>query len=152
MSSTLPNLAEHIEMGVFEEFQIPYSALQRQHEDVITRAAEAGAGTVIRGGAARGAPSDDKQWASRPIGGGDRSVEKLWAEAGIDNLLGDGMSRMEFTLRFTLTHPDLHTTIVGTANPEHLRQNLVALASGPLPDDLYAEARMRLAAAGSAPE
>ena len=72
MSSTLPNLAEHIEMGVFEEFQIPYSALQRQHEDVITRAAEAGAGTVIRGGAARGAPSDDKQWASRPIGGGDR--------------------------------------------------------------------------------
>src|SRR5690606_23394389 len=32
MSSTLPNLADHIEMDVFDEFQIPYSAVQREHE------------------------------------------------------------------------------------------------------------------------
>ena len=32
VSGTLPNLYEQIEMGVFDAFQIPYSALQREHE------------------------------------------------------------------------------------------------------------------------
>ena len=52
MSGTLPHLVEHIEMGVFEVFQIPYSALEREHEQLITDAAKAGAGTIIRGGVA----------------------------------------------------------------------------------------------------
>src|SRR5665213_3885063 len=39
MSGTLPNLPEHIAMNVFDVFQIPYSALQREHEDLITAAA-----------------------------------------------------------------------------------------------------------------
>ena len=55
MSGILPNLPDHIAMGVFDVFQIPYSAVQRDHEELITEAAGAGAGTFIRGGAARGA-------------------------------------------------------------------------------------------------
>jgi aryl-alcohol dehydrogenase-like predicted oxidoreductase len=141
MSSTLPNIEDHIDMGVFDAFQIPYSALQREHEDVITRAARAGAGIIIRGGVARGGPADDKQR--------DDALE-LWQKAQLDDLL-DGMSRMEFMLRFTLSHPDLHTTIVGTINPQHLQDNLNAAQKGPLPPDLYEEAKRRLAAAGSAP-
>ena len=39
MSGTLPNLTDHIAMGVFDAFQIPYSALEREHEDAITAAA-----------------------------------------------------------------------------------------------------------------
>jgi aryl-alcohol dehydrogenase-like predicted oxidoreductase len=31
---------------------------------------------------------------------------------------------MEFVLRFTISHPTLSTTIVGTSNPGHLRANL----------------------------
>ena len=139
MSSTLPNLADHIRMGVFDVFQLPYSALQREHEDVFTEAAQAGAGTVIRGGAARGAPSDGKQ-----AGG----AWELWQKAQMDELL-DGMTRMEFTLRFTITHPDVHTTIVGTSNPDHLSDNVRAVQKGPLSPDLYAEAKRRLAAAGT---
>ena len=42
----LPNLPDHIEMGVFDVFQIPYSALQRDHEDLISRAADTGAGVL----------------------------------------------------------------------------------------------------------
>ena len=57
----------------------------------------------------------------------------------------DGMSRMEFMLRFTISHPDMNTTIVGTANPEHLKANLAAAAKGPLLRDLYEEAKRRLA-------
>ena len=58
---------------------------------------------------------------------------------------------MEFILRFTFSTPDLDTTIVGTANPEHLQDNVAILQKGPLPADLYTEAKRRLTAAGSAP-
>jgi aryl-alcohol dehydrogenase-like predicted oxidoreductase len=141
MSSTLPNLEDHVAMGVFDVFQIPYSALQREHEEIISRAARAGAGIVIRGGVARGGPAEDKQQ--------ETSLD-LWQKAGLDDLL-NSMSRMEFMLRFTLSHPDLDTTIVGTINPQHLQANLSAAATGPLPADVYEEAKRRLAAAGSAP-
>src|SRR5207245_182478 len=63
-----------------------------------------------------------------------------------------GMTPMEFILRFTFTNPDLDTTIVGTINPAHLQTNLDILQQGPLPPDLYEEAKQRLAAAGSAPK
>ena len=150
VSSTLPNLAEHIEMGVFDEFQIPYSALQREHEDAIVLAAAAGAGTVIRGGVARGVTADDKDWGARVSGMEPGEAHGVWERAALDDLL-DGRSRIEFTFRFTLSHPDLDTTIVGTANPDHLAANVQSLLRGPLPPDVYEEAKRRLAAAGSAP-
>ncbi len=159
MSGTLPHLPDQIAMGVFDEFQIPYSALQREHEDLITAAAEAGAGTFIRGGAAKGAPSEDKAWdlgrPARPGGPADPfadgSAERFWDAAKLDEL-AEGTGRMAFTLRFTLTHPGLSTTIVGTANPAHLAQNVEAAQAGPLPADLYEEAKRRLTAAGATPE
>jgi len=52
---------------------------------------------------------------------------------------------------FTFTHPDMDTNIVGTVNPAHLQDNINVLRQGPLPPDLYAEAKRRLAAAGVAP-
>jgi aryl-alcohol dehydrogenase-like predicted oxidoreductase len=73
-----------------------------------------------------------------------------WQRAKLDDLLGD-MTAMEFILRFTFTNPDLDTTIVGTANPQHLRDNIAILQKGPLPPELYAEAKRRLAKAGSVP-
>jgi aryl-alcohol dehydrogenase-like predicted oxidoreductase len=149
MSGTLPHLPDHIAMGVFDAFQIPYSALQRDHEDLITAAARSGAGTIIRGGVARGAPADEKGWRG-PLGLGEGEAQRRWEAAELDELL-EGMDRMTFMLRFTLSHPDLSTTIVGTRNPRHLQANLEAAAQGPLPGDLYAEAKRRLAAAGSVP-
>lgn len=150
MSGTLPNLPAQVEMGVFDAFQIPYSALQREHEALISEAAKAGAGTVIRGGVARGAPSDDKNWDIRRLPEvSEERPQQLWETANLDDLLGGG-SRMEFMLRYTLSHPDLHTTIVGTANVDHLHQNLAAVAKGPLDANTYAEAQRRLDAAAAA--
>jgi aryl-alcohol dehydrogenase-like predicted oxidoreductase len=148
VSGTLPNLDAQIDMGVFDAFQVPYSALQREHEEVIAKASAAGAGIIIRGGAARGAPTD---WESRTyymIPG--EQMRGTWEQADLDSLL-DGMSRMEFTLRFTLSHPDLDATIVGTRNLEHLQENIGFAEKGPLPGELYEEAKRRLAQAGSAP-
>jgi aryl-alcohol dehydrogenase-like predicted oxidoreductase len=148
VSGILPNLDEQIGMGVFDAFQIPYSALQREHEGVIERASRAGAGIIIRGGVARGAPTD---WEGRSYYMlSPAELRSRWEAAGLDDLL-DGMSRMEFMLRFTLSLPDLDTTIVGTRNLDHLRENIAAAARGPLPPELAAAARRRLAAAGSRP-
>ena len=56
VSSNLPHLADDIGRGAYDVFQIPYSALLRQNEDLITAAAEAGSGTIIRGGVVQGEP------------------------------------------------------------------------------------------------
>ncbi len=148
VSGILPTLNEQIDMGVFDAFQIPYSALQREHEEVITRASSAGAGIIIRGGVARGTPDD---WESRRYYMiSNETMRDFWDTARLDELL-DGMSRTAFMLRFTLSHPDLDTTIVGTASIEHLRENLAVAAAGPLPDDVLREAKSRLSAAGAIP-
>jgi len=145
MSGILPNLPDHIAMGVFDVFQIPYSAVQRDHEELITEAADAGAGTFIRGGAARGAASEDKNWQTGPLSQDPGVGQRNWETSGIADLLSEaGMSNMEFVLRFTLSHPGLSTTIVGTSNPAHLTSNIAIAERGPLPADLYDEARKRL--------
>jgi aryl-alcohol dehydrogenase-like predicted oxidoreductase len=54
------------------------------------------------------------------------------------------MSNMEFVLRFTLSHPGLSTTIVGTSNPAHLAGNIAVAGKGPLPAELYEEAKKHL--------
>ena len=56
MSGTLPNLPDHIDMGVFDAFQIPYSAVEREHENAMAQACAAGAGVIVRGGVAQGRP------------------------------------------------------------------------------------------------
>jgi aryl-alcohol dehydrogenase-like predicted oxidoreductase len=143
MSGTLPNLPDHIAMGVFDVFQIPYSAIQREHESLITAASDAGAGTLIRGGVARGGPADDNAWRQGPIGLSEGEGRRRWQASGVDDLLGD-MSRLEFVLRFTLSHPGLSSAIVGTSSLDHLRSNLAIAEKGPLPADLYEQARRRL--------
>src|SRR5918912_783177 len=46
ISSTLPHITTYIGWGVFDTFQIPYSALERAHEALITAAAQAGGGAL----------------------------------------------------------------------------------------------------------
>lgn len=149
VSAVLPTLNDQIDMGVFDEFQIPYSALQRDHENAIARASAAGMGIVIRGGVARGVPDDweNRRYYMMP----NETMRNYWDEANLDELL-DGMSRTTFLLRFTLSHPGLDTTIVGTSSEAHLRDNIVATLAGPLPDEMLEEAKSRLSAAGARSE
>ena len=139
-SATSPHIESYIKLGVFDVFLIPYSALERQHEDAITLAGEAGAGTIIRGGVARGEPG---------VGLGDGGRWTSFEKAGLDELRAEGESPTAFLLRFTLSHPEMDTTIVGTLIPEHLQENVRIAEQGPLPADVYAEAKRRLDAAAS---
>ena len=139
-SSTVPDIRTFVARGSFATYQIPYSALQREHEVVIGEAAAAGAGVIIRGGVAKGEHSvrTSDRW-------------NLWETCGLDEFLAEGESRSGFLLRLTITHPGMHTTIVGTSNPQHLADNLAAAGRGTVPDDIYAEIKRRLTAAGEHP-
>lgn len=128
---------------MFDTFQIPYSALERQHEQIISAASASGAGIIIRGGVARGDPQ------VQGLGRTDRW--EIWSRAKMDEMLAPGEDRTSFLLRYTISHPAMDTTIVGTLTPEHLAANLAAVAAGPLPPDVYEQAKQRLAAAGEAP-
>lgn len=140
-SSKMPDLPTFIEWDVFDVFQIPYSALQRENENHITTAGEMGAGIIIRGGVAQGEPGAGR--------GGDNW--ELFEKAKLDELLDDGESPTSWLLRFTLSHPHCHTTIIGTLNPDHLAENIKTAEKGALPDDVYEEAKKRLDAVGESP-
>lgn len=136
VSSNLPDLPAMIDLGVFDTFQIPYSCLDPRHASWISKAAATGAGIIIRGGIAQGGPDAEIQ---RP------ALNDVWSRAKLDELLPVGTSRAELILRYTLTNPDCHTTIVGTCNPSHLTENLAACNAGPLDQDLYEQITKRVA-------
>ncbi len=136
-SSSLPNLPGLIELDVFDTFQIPYSCLSPNHHGLITRAAQAGAGIIVRGGIAQGGPDAEIQ---------RTALNDIWNRARLDEVLLNGMSRAELILRYTLSHPDCHTTIVGTCNSAHLAENLAAAAKGPLPPAVYEAVTSRVEA------
>ncbi|TWU42189.1 aldo/keto reductase [Novipirellula artificiosorum] len=138
VSSKLPELKSLIELEVFDTFQIPYSCLAPEHGDCIQQAAEIGAAVIVRGGVAQGGPDAEIQ---RP------ALNDVWSQAKLDQVLPTGMSRAQLILRYTLSHPGVTTTIVGTCNDQHLTENIAAAKAGPLSEDLRAEiaARVRLA-------
>ncbi len=136
VSSSLPHLPALIDLGVFDTFQIPYSCLAPQHHDLICRAAESGAGIILRGGIAQGGPDAEIQ---RP------ALNEIWDKAQLDELRPDGMTRAEFILRYTLAYPYCHTAIIGTCNLAHLAENLAAADHAPLPQELVSEITARVA-------
>ncbi|MFH1378603.1 MAG: aldo/keto reductase [Planctomycetota bacterium] len=135
ISTTIPYIDDFIAMGCFDTFQIPYSCLQPEHHDAITRAAASGAGIIIRGGIGRGGPG--AQTASK-------TTVDLYAAAKLDEVLPAGMTASDMILRYTLSHPDCHTTIIGTLNPAHLKQNIAAAEQGGLEKGLYDEITLRV--------
>jgi len=141
-STTLPDLPILLNWGVFDVMQIPYSALQREHENWITKAAQEGVGIIIRGGVAQG---------EHGLGTGSSDTWKTFDRASLDELMEEGESRSAFVLRYTLSHPNADTVIVGTTRTEHLQENVDAMKRGPLSTDVYKEAKLRLDAAGESP-
>lgn len=134
-SSTLPDIMEFIDWDVFDTFQIPYSCLQPEHADAVTRAGESGAGVIIRGGIAKGGPDTAEA---------RREWVDLWRAARLEELIGDEDETGDLILRYTIHHPQCDTVIVGTMDTEHLAQNVRAVERGPLPDELFEEIEKRI--------
>ena len=81
----LSNLADQIAMGVFDAFQIPYSAVEREHEASIT-AAVTPAQARSSAAAPPGVPGGDKTVVGRSPGPGPRSANchKSAMDGGLD--------------------------------------------------------------------
>ncbi len=118
----------------FEAMQIWYSALVRYPEQAIHTVASRGMGTIIRGATRRVDP-----W---------NGLEDACERIGLNDLRQPNESAAQFLLRFVISHPDVHTTIVGTQRMEHLAENVKAVTDGPLPKDTLVEAKRRLVEAG----
>ncbi|MEZ4865384.1 MAG: aldo/keto reductase [Caldilineaceae bacterium] len=118
----------------FEAIQVWYSALTRASENAIAEAADRGKGMIIRGVVRRIDPWD--------------SLADAVTQLGLDDLRASGESAAQFLLRFAISHPALHTTIIGTKSLDHLADNIKAVEAGPLPADRLATAKARLDAAG----
>tara|TARA_Y100001960_G_C14682607_1_gene832045 strand:+ start:415 stop:1365 length:951 start_codon:yes stop_codon:yes gene_type:complete len=155
VSTSLPMLAQFISLGFFDAFQIPYSALNRTHEDWISKSFNAGIGTIIRGGVSKG------EFVSKGLLKQEASWREMYktqyhewdyfTQAGLDDLLEEGESKTSFLLRFTLSHPELNTTIVGTANQQHFKDNIATANKGILSEEIYLEAKKRLDLIGISP-
>jgi len=148
ISARLPKLTEFIEVDYFSVVQVPYSPLQRNNEEAIAQLRKSGKAVICRGVTGRGAPA--KNWATRPIGTADGEARDIWEKAKLDELL-DGMSRIEFMIRYVLSNDDVDVAIVATTDASHLAANIGYAGKGPLDSKRLEEAKRRLTAAGSAP-
>ena len=135
VSSKLPHLDGLLESNLFDTYQIPYSCLASEHDALISKAGRQGAGVIVRGGIAQGGPEATIQ---RP------NLNEVWISAVLDDFLDESMTRAQLILRFTISHPHCHTTIVGTCDEDHFLDNIEAVRLGGLPEDLYLAIKQRV--------
>lgn len=152
ISTHKPAITAHLDMDVFDVIQVLYNAVDRSREREMAAVSQAGIGIVVGQPIARGSAVDWRlsrahDWAAfmHP------QWRSIWEEARLDELL-DGMSRLEFMLRFTLSNPDLDTAILGTSSPEHAGANAEIAARGLLPVAVLDEAKRRLDETDSHPD
>lgn len=149
LSSRKPFIEEFLDLDFLSVFQLPYSAIQRQHEDVVREVGASRRALVARGVVGRGSVA--KEWSSIPVGMEDGQARGIWESAQLDELLGGKMTRIEFMVRFALSLPEVTTCLTGTTNIDHLKENVMAAEKGPLEPKVYDLAVERLTAAGSRP-
>ncbi len=137
ISSKLPELAEHLRPDLYDTLQLPFSLLDPSHAEAMDRGAQLGLGMIVRGGIAHGGPDAAVR---------REHLDRVWEDLRLDELRGPDTSRAQFILRYTLSRPECHTTIVGTCNWTHLQENVDAARAGPLPRELLDEIRRRWAA------
>jgi aryl-alcohol dehydrogenase-like predicted oxidoreductase len=137
VSIKIPHAHGFIETGEFDTLQMPYSAMETSHEEILRQAAAAGIGTIVRGGVSQGSALNTRQ----------QVIDKWtkWEKAGLDDFLLPGQSRPQFLISYLLANAAVDTMLVGTISPEHLQSNIAAFAYGALPQATYDQVRSRLA-------
>jgi aryl-alcohol dehydrogenase-like predicted oxidoreductase len=144
-------LRQVIGSGAFATMQIPYNVLNQTAGRSTPSCMETDYGNVIADAAAR----DMGVFAIRVFAGGallgqapskhtyrtqffplDLYERDSGRAASLQGLLGPGLPVPDAALRFVLSHPNIHSAIVGFGRPEHIEEAVRAAAAGPLPDEL----------------
>ncbi len=123
--------------GILDTQEFTYNILyQESAENLMPTLRSLGMGTIIK------RPISNAVWqqSERPDGdymGGpwDRAQTIPLAE------LSGEMPILEFVLRFTLSHPDVCTAIIGSTDPDHIRANVGISDGHPLSDHIVQKAK-----------
>jgi aryl-alcohol dehydrogenase-like predicted oxidoreductase len=122
-------LAFAIDCGQFQAVQTSVNlADQRGLERDLPRAVEKGLGIIAK----RPVANAPWRFETRPYG---HYAEEYWHRWRTMDVDPHGLDWQELALRFAVFAPGVHTSIVGTTDPEHLRLNAAAVSKGPLPAD-----------------
>lgn len=117
--------------------EFTYNVLYQEADSVLMPTLkEQGMGTIIK------RPISNAVWQleERPEGS---FMGGPWERAQgfpLEELAGD-MPLIEFALRFTLSHPDVCTAIVGTTNPDHIAANVRISDGQALPTEVVEKAK-----------
>ena len=124
------------EWDEIESIQLVYGCMTRLSENVIRKAHDDhNTGIVARGAIKSYFPA----------------YAESFEVSRISELFGAGETKQDFFIRFVLTHPAVSAAVIGTRNIRHLESNINAAKKGPLPPDVYEEAKQRLNFAGVIP-
>ncbi|HEX2013045.1 MAG TPA: aldo/keto reductase [Roseateles sp.] len=118
-----------IDCGAFGALQTSLSLCDQVNlVSRLPRAQERGIGVIAK------RPVAGAVWrmAARPEAFAEGHYWDRWQAMGLAEAL-PGSDWMAWGLRFTAHAPGVSSAIIGTANPAHFRQNLAAVAAGPLP-------------------
>jgi aryl-alcohol dehydrogenase-like predicted oxidoreductase len=141
-------LAEVIGSGAFETLQIPYNllnmsagqtvasdVLDANYGNLISICGQRGMGVfairVLAGGALAGSPPSPHTLKTPffPLELYERDLQRADA---LGAQLPTGLGREEAAVRFALSHPAIHSAIIGFAAPEQVAQAARFAAAGPL--------------------
>ena len=102
-----------------------------------------GVGVIVKMPLARGLLTDNYRIMTGPEP--DRYDHELQdrRRLALDFLVSENHPSVEIaSLRFILDHRDVTSILIGTTNPDHLRNNLQVIEAGPLPEDIMSKARV----------
>lgn len=136
--TTAYEMASLIRTGKFDVVltAFNYSLLWREAEhEVLPAAIEQGIGIIAGSPLQQGALArrydnvlDDARWLSSP-----RREQYRALYAYLDEI---DMDITECAIRFVISNPHIHTTLMGARSPEEVESNVAAIAKGPLPDNV----------------
>ena len=119
---------EMMSWGVFDTVQMVWGPLTRVSEKEIGILSAEGYGIIARGVLKKYFPEDE------------RRLER----ARLFELCEEGETVPELLLRYALSNPHVSVRIVGSADPQHIRQNALAAEKGKLPENMLKEIDRRL--------
>lgn len=124
-----------IATGNFQSVQFSVNPCdQRSIEGALAQATRRGLGVIAK------RPLANYFWRfeERPFGD---YAEDYWLRAELMGLSPCGLSWPKFVLRFSAFTPGVHTCITGTSSLDHLLDNIRIVSEGPLPEEIYYQAR-----------
>ena len=141
-----------IDSGLFDTLQTAFHIMdQRARYDIFERATAAGMGIIAKrpvGNAMWGRAFRSEDHYENTVARRLRQRAEKMRDLG--PIEGEPENHIETALGFVLAHPEVHTAIVGTRNPDHMRSNIEMVTGRPALDPgLVAELHRRYDQAGA---